>query len=483
MKLYNIIRTGLSIFLIGGFTASCDDFLDIVPRGQDVATSMKHYNGLLNDLTWHTIGEQFQFASDEYIGNPNILAAYGTIFRNIYDYEPQLYTADESNVFWKDIASMIYTQNVVIREVMDADDGTEAEKREVWAEAKAGRAYNHFLLAQLYGQPYNAETAETDLAIPLIKEPRIEGVDYQRSTNKECYRWIIAELEEACPKLAEKSSHVRRIYKCAGYTMLGKVYWMTGDYENAVRCLKIAKEWMLKDKRVILYDYNTQLQEWGFDLNNPRTLWQQNPIYPQPKDNLEAIYLKRYDISMQTTVFATMYYGGAGVLVKDELFDLFSPNDLRRHMFTRLGMNESMEGFEHNFFGFISYVNLAPSTPDLYLMLAESEARIGELNEAKHDLQTFREHRMPKEDAVIPIDVNDQNKLLRFCVEERIREYLGTGYRFFDLRRLWNDPLFPEIKANASHIIDGKVTPMPYERLTFRIPPIVMQFHTNWQDN
>ena len=51
---------------------------------------------------------------------------------------------------------------MIVNGVMDADDGTREEKQRLQAEARVGRAYMHFLLAQFFGKPYNESTASQD---------------------------------------------------------------------------------------------------------------------------------------------------------------------------------------------------------------------------------------------------------------------------------------------------------------------------------
>ena len=113
--------------------------------------------------------------------------------------------------------------------------------------------------------------------------------------------------------------------------------------------------------------------------------------------------------------------------------------------------------------------------PDLYLMLIECQARSTDQtlqNEARVNLEKFRRHRMPQEAAVIPADITSQEELIRFVVEERLREYMMTGIRWFDMRRLWNDPLFQDWKAEYTHT-DGKNTyTLTEDRLVYQIPTI-----------
>lgn len=120
--------------------------------------------------------------------------------------------------------------------------------------------------------------------------------------------------------------------------------------------------------------------------------------------------------------------------------------------------------------------------PDLYLMLAECKARTGDETGAREDLLTLREKRMPASEAGVPAEVNTKDKLIRFVIDERKREYMMTGMRWFDMRRLWNDPLFQQDKAACTHTNGIEVFPLTEERLTYKIPPRVMEFNGNWKD-
>ena len=83
----------------------------------------------------------------------------------------------------------------------------------------------------------------------------------------------------------------------------------------------------------------------------------------------------------------------------------------------------------------------------------------------------------------VPASVTTDDDLVRFIVDERMREYMMTGLRWFDLRRLWNDPLFPDLKSACTHTDGTNVYTLTEERLTYRIPPQVLDFSSDWTDN
>ena len=71
-------------------------------------------------------------------------------------------------------------------------------------------------------------------------------------------------------------------------------------------------------------------------------------------------------------------------------------------------------------------------------MLAECEARAGSESEAKRILKEFRSYRLLDGYEDVPASVKTKEELIRFCAEEQTREFVGTGYRFYNVRRLWN---------------------------------------------
>ena len=82
---------------------------------------------------------------------------------------------------------------------------------------------------------------------------------------------------------------------------------------------------------------------------------------------------------------------------------------------------------------------------------------------------------------------NKQNKpLINFILEERIREFSGMGYRWFDMRRLSVDPLFSN--NNYSHFIysdTGTATQIALksERFALRFPDKIILQNPGMQNN
>jgi hypothetical protein len=169
------------------------------------------------------------------------------------------------------------------------------------------------------------------------------------------------------------------------------------------------------------------------------------------------------------------------VYLKPNVYALFSANDLRKRFFfnnstTNAVPAPGLAGQQRN--GPIS-VNWGPNLPDLYLMIAECKARANDLTGAKADLETLRKTRMPLAEATVTAATQDA--LVKFILDERKREFAGTGFRWFDMRRLWNDTKYNNV--DPSHQLDGSTFTLKAERLVMRIPPAILKLNPGMPDN
>ena len=119
--------------------------------------------------------------------------------------------------------------------------------------------------------------------------------------------------------------------------------------------------------------------------------------------------------------------------------------------------------------------------PDVYLMAAECYARANDVVNALKYLNGLREKRIDQKKYQARTS-SDGGQVLRWVLEERMREFIATGHRWYDIRRLWDDPV-GKTMIEKSRVLDGKTYPLTKERLTIRIPEYVMQYHPDWKQN
>ena len=481
MKKFKYLKLiSLSIVCIVIMTA-CDDFLDVEPKGLVIANDIEHYNGLFNNTVMvnymnYTPGAEGFSSRGSSDANLAIFLSAETMladpysnslitrYRNAFAWSDEdYYLPGEEAPEWEAFYIRNYTYNLIIDEVMDADGGTEQEKKALQAEARANRALLHFMVLNFFSKPYNQSTAASDPGIPIITVPNATTRGNTRSSVQEVYDFIISDLETAIPDLPEQTTSRLRLARAAGKYILGQTYLFMGKYDEALIELNDSKELTQNSLVPIdLYDYNTMIAQWQFFPIFP-------PILPNSHDDQEGIYQQRVSLfSTQSSVFLDTTYSS--------LYDI---TDMRGKLFGYQALF-GPSTFPYKSRVAPSQVNYGPSVPNLYLMLAECKARTDDVDGAKADLEAFRSNRMPASSATV--DITDQNEMIRFIIDERLREYACTGVFWFDIRRLWNDPLFSD-RTYTHTDIDGSTYTLSADRLVLRIPPEILQYNPGMEDN
>ena len=457
------------LFGILAFAASCKkSFLEIKPKGRVIASKTSDYDLLLNNLSLMVITSadgQVLPGDEVTVKDP---AWTGASYRDkqLFKWDFDIYTPDQEANETLTPVKGLYMYNKIIDEVMEATDGTEAMKRSLQAEAYAGRAWTNFLLINYYGKPYNPATSATDPGFPLITKADINGGPYTRATVQAVYDQIVSDLTTAIPNLqAVGVPHRSRMSKAAAKGLLAKVYIFMGKYAEALPLLNEAIGHLSESAvPTMLYNLNTT-----------------NPGFPTAPNDQENVYAK---------VMSNGYLSGSQQLVflTPETEALYGARDMRR---TRWLTNSftfpnGLKLFRRGSTT-VSFWGLRVS--ELYLFRAEVKARMDDLAGAVGELEYFRSNRMPAADAQVPAAAQASKKaLLQFTMEERIREFSVTGYRWFDMRRLSVDPLFGTTTYqhrayDATGAVKETFTLNNINQFVFRIPPKVLAENPGMQDN
>jgi tetratricopeptide (TPR) repeat protein len=474
-----IKRTGLLVFILTGLAACTDSFLDILPKGKLIAEKTEDYNMLLNTTSLVNLGTYAQLLMGDEI---SAVSSYysGATLRDKLLFQ----WADEINQDNENAAEMavpmqnIYHYNKIINEVMDSKEGTEAQKKELRAEALAGRAWTYFLLINYYGKPYDATTASSDPGFPIITKSDITGNEYTRESVQDVYDFIINDLTEAIPDLPALT-HRLRMSKPAAEGLLGKVYTFMGNFDMALTAFNNAFA-DLNDAKISvgLYNYNTAFDAGGsfYPINAVY-----GPTYPTAPNNAENLYGKQFTSSVPTTK--------SQIVLSLKALELFGATDRRLKFYTSYPQSSTVLlplGTKRRFGPTTAQIGVI--LPDLYLLRAECKARKNDLAGAVDDVEALREKRMPAVDALVPTSIaSDKLSLIKFILDERIREFAEQGFRWFDMRRLSVDPLFAlPAYTHVLYSATGEITDtytMDPKRLTLRLPPKVMGQNPGMENN
>lgn len=478
------------MILLGITLSACrKDFLKVIPEGSKIASSTADYDLLLNGKALYQYdnggwqGEALM--GDEVAAEAAPFKIATAITQKTFRWDNNVYLPDSFVPGLRANLTNLYTLNKVINEVMDSQGGTDQQKIALMAEARAGRAWINFQLINAYGKPYTAATAAGDPGFPIVTAADVNGNNYKRNTVQEVYDAIISDFTYAINNLPVNSPFATRFSKAAAEGLLGKVYLFMGKPAVALPLFEAAfRDIAGKSEPPVLYDYNKEFAAGGkfipIQFNGPN-----NAPGLNPADFTEAI------------LFKVFYNGSANgnelgndfIVLSPKATVLFGSSDLRLNFYGAYFPYQQV-----NLSGRLSkyaaqYGRFGLELPDLLLMRAEVKARTGDLAGAKTDTETLRFNRMPAADAPVPSAIaSDQIALIRFILDERIREFATQGYRWFDMRRLSVDPLFSgEI---YTHILYNDISSnntiiytLRKERFTQQIPPFILLGNPGFTDN
>lgn len=239
----------LSATILSGLillASSCDSQLDIVPKGQTTLDSTADLELLLNqeysleDFPYESLsqicGEAVGMGTSipEMMSNTNTLA-YAYL---AFDESVDRITLAQEDARYNAIYKYINYCNTLLAKI-DQATGLEEKKPQLKAEARAIRAYLHWLAlvihAEQYDTPERAAVAGGIAYVTDIDNTKVK----EKLTLAECYDRILEDCgEEVLDLLPEKSGDVCRAGKAFGYALRGRVLMQMKRYEEALPWLE-----------------------------------------------------------------------------------------------------------------------------------------------------------------------------------------------------------------------------------------------------
>ena len=419
MKKNNIILLLLCVvFLLTG----CRDYVEIDIVGQRELKYTEDYQNILNSsLQVEGSFHMPVLASDDIASDDD--AYLNRLFNAdaaAYTWAADIVGDNSEDQDWAGLYNQIYKFNVIIDEIMESLNGTEAQKKYILAQAKVHRALNYFYLVNVYAKQYNSSTASSDLGVPLLTKPDL----YSRLDRKPVaviYNQIIDDLNSALIDLPNLPNFNVLASKAAAYGILARVYLQQSDYNNALR---FAENTLAYQSRLVnLSDY----------VSAPNT-------YPYVLNDAEEIFVK------------TLRNNSATLALNPELLSLFDEDDLRLKLFTAngdaFGSLNAFKGrgyWKQRTMSLNGKITNGPNVPEMMLIKAESLARdASRFKEALPILNELRRHRFTAE-AFVPLTISTQQTMLEEVINERRREFMAKGLRWFDQKRLANEGLIGTI--------------------------------------
>lgn len=258
MKLSYIYNIALSSLIALGIT-SCSDFLDQEP---DERVTVQNDDQILQLNTASYSGANYgwlcEISSDNLIDNtaPHLPADANSkqiktfSVQNYYDRgDEEAFTfqpvksntsSDSPKMVWSQMYNAVACANIVLQYIDEAvkDHGWNEKLRAAYAEALLNRAYNHFLLVNIFSKAYKDEAKSAqDLGIAYNREVETKvHVHYERNSVAETYKEIEKDLEEGLKYVTDRYYNKPKWHfnVNAAHAFAARFYLFKHDYEKVI---------------------------------------------------------------------------------------------------------------------------------------------------------------------------------------------------------------------------------------------------------
>ena len=400
------------------FFGSCDDELDIVPKGKVTLSTLDEVELLLNQeysindfvanslclLTGESLGAFDNINS--VVSQTNTLKYAYMTFDSSVDRVALTSTDDRYNSIYRYVNYM----NVVIANTQKAE-GDSRRKESLIAEARVMRAYMHWLAVCIYARQYDKATAEKDGGVPYVTSTQVTETKEKLSL-AEVYRLILDDVsDEVINALPDRS---------AASAIRGDKAW-----GNAVRAVVLLQ--MKRYEDALPYALEAiRLHPAMFDRSSIKTTgkWQQDQTSPN-----NFIYMSTAIRVSPTTA-----------MIPRETYNLFSPDDyVIKYDATgwSKAVGESTSGMKdvYQYNGWTAQNNVYGLTSEqLRFVAAECYIRKGETAKGLALVDEVRQMRI---EGCLPLVASDERQAMAEMQKAKFVECLVTPFNFFDIKR-WN---------------------------------------------
>lgn len=451
----------ISLAALMAFSAtSCDSYIDITPKGSiTVDSTAQYYELIVNPLRSYYPSSYILLSDNQWAKESDILGYESQTMDgiNFTFNEKADRTIFADNGLYENMYAFIMRSNLIIDNI-DATTGDESLKKLAKAEARTFRAWDHFLAVNTFAKAYDPATAATDGGVCMMEHYDLEATP-TKSTVAQVYDFIIKDLEESVDLLQEKPVNIYHPNKAFGYALLAKVYLFHRDWEKA----KAAAETSLRLNSA-LADYNLINDAGG-------TALYKNYAKENNPEVLSYHWLSGWGSGEQVALY---HYG----MISPELKQLFESNDLRYKIFLRDKGTSITLWFDSGSGAAIwtpaitnldrfTYMMVGLRTAEVYLMLAEANARLNQLSQATSYVNQLRAKRLSGGNTDIATP-SSQKEMMDQIILERRKEMLFGFNRFFDLKRFNLEPEYAKTITRQFPVVNISEN---YPQKTYTLQP------------
>lgn len=410
----------LAALVLAVCLSSCNKYLDVLPKGQKIPTTLADYEAFLRDEYGNQlmpITQAVNLLNDQYLG-PFELSYYPLYAAN-YNWDESanriaLNKSDEDTYYAGYQA--ISTANLIIQKAGGATEASDAAKATLIAQAKILRTLNYFVQANYYADNYDEATAATKLSVPLILNADIDA-PYTQVSIKDLYTFMLKDIAEAIPNLPAHGATILHGNLGTAYALQARIYLQMGQYTQA---LTAANNALVQNNQ--LFDWTTFYGTYKAQIEDPGT-------YANLPSPMGYDYVENYNFRHGSH----SYFSGE-VKIRTDRATRFEQGDakfLSRWKLQTVGTDSYYTSITS---GYYNYGGL--TTAEVYLIKAECLARQDDVHGAMDNLNAVRVKRILN---YSPLTANTKNEALNLILRTKANELILTIVPFADARRLNKD--------------------------------------------
>ena len=414
---------------------SCDSFLDITPTGKVIAKTGEEYRALLTNEykyfpkdRYMTVLRTDELLMDKRRSNSTDMDAYLDLWR----WKDENPSPTTSYFSWRNYYHTIYIANYIIEHRGEISNATRDEVNQLVGESYMLRAYAHFLLVNLYAEPYTHCQPATTRGVPMQLTADVNAVPGSSSVEA-IYQQVLSDIAEAEKYLNVETWEAGlnyRFNKISAQAFRARTYLYMGEWQKA-------------------FDAAKEVIEAHGDLENMNS----STTLPNSYKSVENIVaLEKFDSNLFTVIN----------MPDPDFIAIYRTGDQRRTKFYKRVTTSTYSLQKGGNDALASSFRSA----EAYLIAAECAARLGQTTEAVDTyLMPLLQKRLNADALSAANDLManmTQDELIAEILDERARELAFEGHRWYDLRRTTQPQL--------THTYDDEEFTLTPEKYTLRFP-------------
>lgn len=434
MKTKDILRSLLLCFVCCNMLVtltSCDNFLDITPTGKVIASTAEEYRNLLtNEYKYFPKDRHMTTVrTDELLFSASTSSSDLDAYLDLWLWKDENPSPTTSYFSWRTYYHNIYIANYIIEKQGEMTNSNAAEVNQLVGEAYMMRAYDLFLLVNLYAEAYTHCNPATTRGVPMLLQADVNAIP--RSSSVEAvYQQVLSDIAQAEQRMNVQLWEVGKRYRFntqSAQALRARTYLYMGRWQEALTAAKA----------VIAMHPDLE------DLNNLGSL------LPDDFQSVENIVALEYFSSNLSTVInqpAASY------------INMYRTGDQRKTRYYKRATSTTWTLQKSD--GYCSF-----RSAEAYLTAAEASVQLGDLTGAIDFLKPLLVKRLNTtayNDALTLMAAMNQAQLLQEIIDERGRELAFEGHRWYDLKRT--------AKPALTRTWSGQIYTLTPEKYTMRFP-------------